>query len=131
MTRPWQFNEGSLQCVAVAVLACVSLSGCAFGLYGLASQGTKAAVFFDSEPKEATIEVEGQRCQTPCSMRLSRRHEYTVVASHPGYRTQSGYITKEVDALVLYLDGILLPHILGTVNDLRPDHLFFTLTKEE
>ena len=116
--------------VAVAALLCLGLSGCMFGIYGLATHGTKATVFFDSEPKGATIDVEGRRCETPCSMQLSRRHEYTVVASHTGYRTQTGYVTKEADAMVIYLDGILIPHILGTANDLKPDHLFFTLVKE-
>ena len=116
--------------VAVGALLCLGISGCAFGLYGLATHGTKATVFFDSEPKGATIDVEGKRCETPCTMQLSRKHEYTVVASHPGYRTQTGYVTKSADAMVIYLDGILIPHILGTANDLKPDHLFFTLVKE-
>ncbi len=116
--------------MAVAALLCLGASGCAFGLYGLATHGTQATVFFDSEPKGAAIDVEGKRCETPCTMQLSRRHEYTVVASHPGYRTQTGYVTKSADAMVIYLDGILIPHILGTANDLIPDHLFFTLVKE-
>ena len=116
--------------IAVVAFLCLGVSGCAFGLYGLATHGTKATIFFDSEPKGTTVEVEGRRCETPCSMQLSRRHEYTVVASHSGYRTQTGYVTKEADAMVIYLDGILLPHLLGTANDLKPDHLFFTLVKE-
>lgn len=115
--------------IVLAGIACLSITGCAFGLYGLATNGFKQTVYFDSEPKEATIEVEGQRCTTPCTIRLSRRHEYTIVASKPGYKTQSAYVTKEADATVIYLDGFLIPHILGTANDLRPEHVFLTLTK--
>lgn len=115
---------------ALAITASFGMTGCAFGLYGLATNGTKQAVFFDSEPTEATINLEGRRCITPCQLRLSRRHEYTVVVSKAGYRSQTGYVSKDADATVLYLDGFLIPQILGTANDLKPDHLFFTLTKE-
>lgn len=117
--------------LAVLTVTAASISGCAFGIFGLATNGFKQAVFFDSEPSDATVEVEGQRCQTPCMLRLSRRHEYTAVASKAGYKTQTGYVTKEADALVLYLDGFLMPYIMGTVNDLTPSHIFFTLAPAE
>lgn len=109
----------------------LSTAGCAFGLAGLALNGTRQKVFIDSIPSGAKVTLEGQVARTPAQFDLKRRRDYQAIVELEGYETSTVYINKDTDALVLYLDGFLLPHIFGTAWDLEPDRVIVNLTPKK
>lgn len=109
----------------------LQLSGCAFGIYGLATNGTRQNITIDSTPSGATVEIEGQVAKTPAQFNLKRSRDYVAVVTRDGYESTRAYINKEADPLVLYLDGFLLPHLFKTAWDLEPERVHITLSKQE
>ena len=52
------------------------------------TRGTSDQVQIRSEPGEATVRTSlGHSCITPCTITVSRKDEFTVVISKPGYQT--------------------------------------------
>ncbi|MDB5571492.1 MAG: hypothetical protein JWN93_2675 [Hyphomicrobiales bacterium] len=57
------------------------LAGCA-----TVTRGTTSQVQIVSEPSGASARTSlGQQCTTPCTLQMSRKDEFTVVYSMPGY----------------------------------------------
>ena len=105
-------------------------AGCTLGIFGLATNGTRQKVFIDTYPSGARVELEGQVATTPAQFSLKRRRNYQAMIFKQGYLPSSVYINKDVDALVLFLDGLLLPFLFGTAWDLEPERTTVTLTPE-
>lgn len=105
--------------------------GCTFGIYGLAMNGTRQKVFIDSYPSGARVQLEGQVAQTPAQFSLKRRRDYQAIIIKEGYQPATVYINKDVDPLVLFLDGLLLPFLFGTAWDLEPERITVPLTPEK
>ena len=120
------------RCSLFLLTICLLLTqaGCTFGIFGLAMNGTRQKVFIDSYPSGARVELEGQVATTPAQFSLKRRRNYQAMIFKQGYLPSSVYINKDVDALVLFLDGLLLPFLFGTAWDLEPERTTVTLTPE-
>jgi hypothetical protein len=70
------------RCLLIAVLA-LSCCGCA-----TVTRGTTGQVQIQSEPSEANVRTSlGHACVTPCTITVSRKDEFVVVFSKPGYQT--------------------------------------------
>jgi hypothetical protein len=96
--------------VTLSVCLLATQAGCAFGLAGLAMNGTRQNVFIDSNPSGAKVTLEGQVANTPAQFSLKRRRNYQAIIEKEGYMPLTAYINKETDAMVLYLDETASQH---------------------
>ena len=119
-----------MRCGLLLFSICLLVTQAGCGIYGLAMNGTRQKVFIDSYPSGARVELEGQVATTPAQFSLKRRRNYQAMIFKEGYLPSSVYINKDVDALVLFLDGLLLPFLFGTAWDLEPERTTVTLTPE-
>src|SRR5512143_4146 len=77
------------------LVSAMSLSGCAT----IWRQPTTQAVFFDSTPLEARVEVDGaQRCVTMCTLKLERRRSHRVVLALNGYAPETTTVHRSAVA---------------------------------
>jgi hypothetical protein len=70
--------------ILLIALAVASLGGCA-----TVTRGTTNNVQIVSEPNGASARTSfGHQCTTPCTLSVSRKDEFSVVVSAPGYEEQ-------------------------------------------
>ena len=70
--------------IILIALAAASLGGCA-----TVTRGTTNKVQIVSEPNGASARTSfGHQCTTPCTLSVSRKDEFSVVVSAPGYEEQ-------------------------------------------
>lgn len=70
--------------IIIITLAVASLGGCA-----TVTRGTTNKVQIVSEPNGASARTSfGHQCTTPCTLSVSRKDEFSVVVSAPGYEEQ-------------------------------------------
>jgi hypothetical protein len=75
----------------VAVVA-LSLAGCA-----TVTRGTTNQVQFVSEPSGAEVRTSLQQsCTTPCTLSFSRKDEFNVTFSRPGYQSETVFVRTQV-----------------------------------
>lgn len=125
------FTWRNLILAGISVCLLLTQAGCAFGLAGLVLNGTRQKVFIDSMPSGAKVTIDGQAARTPAQFDLKRRRDYQAIVEKEGYETTTVYINKDTDALVLYLDGFLLPHLFGTAWDLEPERTIVNLAPKK
>ena len=78
--------------VAAAFGAAVFLCGCA-----TVTRGTTNQIQIFSEPSDADVRTSlNQSCRTPCTLQVTRKDEFTVTISKPGYITQDVPVRTQV-----------------------------------
>jgi hypothetical protein len=111
----------------------MSLSGCAT----IWRQPTTQAVFFDSTPLEARVDVDGaQRCVTMCTLKLERRRPHRVVLALNGYAPETTTVHRESIAKWFAADltfglgiGLVVDALSGRLYELRPDDINTSLKR--
>ena len=78
---------------APLALALLTASGCA-----TVTRGISESFVIETVPAgaEATLST-GQSCTTPCSIKVKRRGEFTVMLEKDGYETLKSIVTSSVD----------------------------------
>ncbi|MEH6416680.1 PEGA domain-containing protein [Pseudomonas sp. CGJS7] len=122
--------------LALAALLTLAGSGCATFV-----RGSTQAVTIDSLPGGATASLSnGERCSTPCTLKLKRKHPVAVELCKPGYRQALAQISSEVgrggafglagNMLVGGLIGAGVDAASGAAKDLNPNVLAVLLLEE-
>ena len=105
-------------------------SGCAFGIYGLATNGKNQNVVIETNPPDAKIKVEGMVQQSPAQFNLPRENDYVAFIEKPGYETTRVYINKTVNPLVFFVDGFW-SYLFKTAWDLNPPRIYVDLREKK
>ncbi|MGO1071861.1 PEGA domain-containing protein [Lysobacter sp. CA199] len=122
--------------LALAVLMTLAGAGCATFV-----RGSTQAVTIDSLPGGATVSLSnGERCATPCTLKLKRKHPVAVELCKPGYRQALAQVRSEVgrggafglagNMLVGGLIGAGVDAASGAAKDLNPNVLAVLLLEE-
>ena len=78
---------------SLMLISLVIVSGCAS-----ITRGTSEAYAIESEPVGATANLSnGLSCQTPCSLKVKRRSDFTVTFEKEGYEDITATVTSSVD----------------------------------
>ncbi|QWP76645.1 PEGA domain-containing protein [Lysobacter sp. K5869] len=120
---------------AVVVLA-LGAGGCATFI-----RGSTQSFTVDSLPGGATVSLSnGERCTTPCVLKLKRKHPVAVELCKPGYRTAQTLVRSELggagavrmagNALIGGLIGVGVDAASGAAKDLSPNVLAVLLVEE-
>ena len=102
-------------------------SGCA-----TVTRGTTDTLHIQSEPAGAEIELSsGQRCVTPCSFELQRKHDIRLFMRKAGYRDVEIQVESEVVAagaagmagnvLIGGIIGVGIDAVTGATHSLKPN----------
>src|SRR5262245_23210856 len=76
----------------VVVLAALTAGGCA-----TFARGSTQALTIDSLPGGATVSLSnGERCTTPCTLKLKRKHPVAVELCKVGYQQALAQVRSEV-----------------------------------
>lgn len=121
---------------SIGLIALIGLSGCA-----TITRGTSEAWMVDSRPPGALVELStGQRCVTPCTLQLTRKHSFTVTLRKDGYRTVTTQVVSQVagagaagmagNVLVGGIIGAGVDAASGATKELKPNPLFVELEPE-
>ena len=123
---------------ASALLLCAGMGACA-----TVTRGTSTRFNVTSEPPGAEVHASnGSNCQTtPCTFRLSRKDDFDVTVSKPGYQTQTVHVRSKaagVGVAVMVGGNFLLGGPIGAgvdafsgaTNDLDPNPLNVVLVKK-
>jgi hypothetical protein len=100
---------------AAAVGLAITLAGCA-----TITRGTTNQVQIQSDPPGALARTStGFSCTTPCTMTVSRKDEFSVVFSKPGYRDETVDVKTQVAGAGAagFAGNILLGGIIGMGAD--------------
>lgn len=114
----------------------IGLTGCA-----TITRGTSEAWTVDSRPSGAQVELStGQRCVTPCTLQLKRKHSFTVTVRKDGYRTVTTQVVSQIagtgaagmagNVLVGGIIGAGVDAASGATQELKPNPLFVELEPE-
>ena len=83
-----------------SILSKLSIPALAVVMAGCASitRGTKEAFVIETTPPGASATLSnGLTCQTPCSVKVKRRGDFTVTLEKAGYETVESTVTSSVD----------------------------------
>jgi hypothetical protein len=119
--------------LAAALAAVASLSACA-----TVTRGTKQQFDITSEPTNANVALSlGQKCVTPCHIKLKRREPFVATVTKDGYESQQVNVRSKVhgggaaagvgNVLIGGLIGVGIDASTGAMNDLDPNPLNVTL----
>ncbi len=122
---------------AGAVMALVLCSGCA-----TVTRGTTQAWTVETLPTGATASLSnGERCETPCTLKLKRKHPFTVEICKTGYKPVTTNILSQMsgaggagmagNVLVGGLIGVGVDAASGATKDLTPHPLSVTLEESD
>ena len=126
------FRRLALTAVGCAVLG---VSGCA-----TVTRGTTQAFTVESTPLGATVSLSnGERCETPCSLKLKRKHPFAVEICKLGYAPVTTQILSQISgsggtamAGNIILGGLIGAGVdagSGATKDLRPNPLSVQLVE--
>ncbi len=77
--------------IGVAMLAVSQLAACA-----TVTRGTKQKFSIVSEPPGADVTTSnGEKCKTPCALKLKRKDAFTATFTLPGYETQTANVRSK------------------------------------
>jgi hypothetical protein len=128
----------SLYKVAALAAAAGSLAACA-----TVTRGSSTAWEVNTTPPGATVRTSnGQACDsTPCSIKMSRKSEFSATIAKPGYKSVDVKVTTKISSaggagmagnvLVGGLIGAGVDVATGAMNDLTPNPVNIVLEKEE
>jgi len=121
------------------LLACgLSVTGCA-----TITRGTHDVFVVETDPIGASVTTtNGYSCEaTPCSLKMSRKSEFDVTISKPGYKTWTGHVTNKVaggggaamagNVFVGGIIGAVVDGNNGSMLDLVPNPLIVKLEHAE
>ena len=123
---------------AALAAACLSLGACA-----TVTRGTSTAWVVNTTPPGAAVRTtNGMVCDsTPCSLKMSRKAEFTATISKAGYKPVTVNVTNTVSgagglgmAGNVVLGGLIGAGVdvaTGAMNDLTPNPVTLILEKEE
>lgn len=120
-----------------ALLVATSLSACA-----TVTRGTKQKYEITSEPSEANVALSiGEKCVTPCKLKLKRKEAFVATVSKDGYETQQVNVQSKFSGggAAAGAGNILLGGFIGAgvdassgaLNNLDPSPLKITLKAVE
>lgn len=102
--------------------------------------GTSDDVNINSTPPKANVKVvsssglEVFNGFTPCTVNLSKKHDYNVIIKLEGYLEQKVFINSKLNAFMVVLDvlcsgltGIIIDVVTGGWNKLEPTNINVTL----
>ena len=123
--------------LAVSVLACACISGCA-----TVTRGRSQTWTVDSVPSGATVSLSnGERCETPCALKLRRKFPFSVELCKAGYHPIVTQILSNISgggaagmAGNVLLGGLVGAGVdvgTGATKDLRPNPLSVPLAAED
>ncbi|HEX6377027.1 MAG TPA: PEGA domain-containing protein [Allosphingosinicella sp.] len=120
---------------AICGLAAVSmlLPACA-----TVTRGTSQKYAIESTPAQAEVALStGQKCITPCKLKLKRKHGFTATFNKPGYETLRAQVKSKFSGggaaagagniLVGGIIGAAVDGSSGAMNNLTPNPLKVTL----
>ena len=121
-----------IKCCGFAV-AVLSLSACA-----TITRGTSETFKVITTPTAAAVALStGERCTSPCTLKLKRKTEFTVTASKQGYQNATAKVESKIKgggvagaAGNLVFGGIIggvVDGSNGSMRDLVPNPLYMTL----
>lgn len=107
----------------------LGLSGCA-----TVTRGTTQAFTVESTPLGATVSLSnGERCETPCALKLKRKHPFAVEICKAGYVPVTTQILSQISGAggTAMAGNIILGGLIGAgvdagsgaMKDLRPNPL--------
>lgn len=116
------------------LLCAASLSACA-----TVTRGTRQNYVIETDPPGAQIALStGQTCTSPCTLRLKRKHEFTVTATMDGYEPAEARVDSVVRAggvagmagnvIAGGVVGMIVDGSNGSMNDLTPNPLRIAMT---
>jgi hypothetical protein len=121
--------------ISICGLAAVSmlLPACA-----TVTRGTSQKYVIESEPPQADVALStGQKCVTPCKLKLKRKHGFTASFSKPGYAPQQAQVKSKFSGggaaagagniLAGGVIGAVVDGTNGSLNNLTPNPLRVTL----
>lgn len=122
--------------LAALVVLALAASGCATFI-----RGSTQALTIDSLPGGATVSLSnGERCTTPCVLKLKRKHPVAVELCKPGYRQALTLVRSELgsagavrmagNALIGGLIGVGVDAASGAAKDLNPNVLAVLLQEQ-
>ena len=102
------------------------------------TRGTSQKYVIESEPPQADVALStGQKCVTPCKLKLKRKHSFTATFSKPGYETQEAQVKSKFSGggaaagagniLAGGVIGAVVDGTNGSMNNLVPNPLKVTL----
>ena len=102
------------------------------------TRGTKQTYVIESSPPNAQVALStGQKCVTPCRLKLKRKHDFTATFTKPGYDTATAQVRSKlstgggVAAAGNIIAGGIIGGVIdgtnGSTNDLTPNPLMVTL----
>lgn len=105
-------------------------------------RGTKTTYRITSSPPEADVALStGEKCVTPCKLKLKRKNSFTATVSKAGYQTETAQVESKlsggggVAAAGNVLAGGIIGGIVdgsnGSLNSLYPNSLDVTLRPDE
>lgn len=100
--------------IVTLLIMIVSLTGCA-----AVFTGGRGKIEANSTPSGAEVFVNGEKMgQTPCTIKLKTKGEYTLTIKKEGFKDQTYKITNKVGAGWVILDVVfgLLPVIVDAVT---------------
>lgn len=122
--------------IALVLGAALGLSACAS-----VTRGTKQTFHIQSEPSGGSVTTSsGQKCVTPCKLKLSRKTEFTADITLPGYKPGHAQVSSSVSAggvggtmgnvLLGGIIGIAVDGSSGAMQDLSPNPLKWAMAPE-
>ncbi len=96
--------------IAIA-LAAAALGGCA-----TVTRGTTSQVQINSEPSGAAVRTSlNQTCTTPCTLQVSRKDEFAVTFSKPGYTDEQVEVKTQIagSGAAGFAGNILVGGVIG------------------
>ncbi|MEA3029181.1 MAG: hypothetical protein QOJ53_1438 [Sphingomonadales bacterium] len=117
------------------LLCAASLSACA-----TVTRGTRQNFTIETDPPGANITLStGQTCVSPCTLRLKRKHDFTVTATLEGYEPAEASVDSRIRAggiagaagnvLIGGIIGGIVDGTNGSMNDLVPNPLRITMNR--
>lgn len=119
--------------IVTAVVATVLLSGC-----GAILHGPRQDIVVQTSPSGAKVETSPATgtYNTPATLNLERKNNYTLTFTSPGYNPATFYIhngigpgTVVMDVLLTGLIGVAVDGLTGSWYGLEPENASVTLTK--
>ncbi len=101
--------------LCIVVVAAGLLGGC-----GSIVRGTSEDVAINAQPAGTDIRTSnGHQCQTSCVIKVPRKDAFTVIASKPGYQTETVQVSTEVSGggAAGMAGNILLGGVIGAGVD--------------
>ena len=99
----------------VCVAAGLAVSGCA-----TVTRGTTEQVQITSEPSGADVRTSmGPTCITPCTLQVSRKDEFTVTVSKPGFVEENVPVRTQVagSGVAGFAGNVLIGGVIGMGAD--------------